>query len=469
LTDLPKEILTIISGYLSARKDFGALLFTSKVFKPIVSSAWSKLSLRADNKITYHQFRTLKAERLKSVVELDVSYCNQMSNGLFLQILSQIPNVKMLKMRGCRRLTKQVADGIGRLRLTYLDVRECNYDLSIELSRQEEFLSSLTGLAADPTLFASCVTNLDLDLIRNLKFNTEQPIQMDPGEFIGALESFGILEELSISFSKPLHLDMKNFTKLKSLVVTSPIWSIALANPRQMRKVRVHIVKDAKSENTASEGYTDEVIDQTVNVESLVLFGGSNKLKLTNYPKLRKFGGDSIITNNIDELVNFKALEKIWIGSGLKEIDAIKVLTANDKLIAVQYDEQLSTESLEALAKLRVEKLKVFLHGDVRFDWGKFKLKSLKIRIDGEADKQALFKQLKSIPQLEEISIFFRLSGEELAKQTVAHYFEGFPALKRITIRTPLPQSLISLESVFFNQLYAMKQITFVDVRHRNM
>jgi hypothetical protein len=36
------------------------------------------------------------------------------------------------------------------------------------------------------------------------------------------------LEELSISFSKPLHLDMKNFTKLKSLVVTSPIWSIAL-------------------------------------------------------------------------------------------------------------------------------------------------------------------------------------------------------------------------------------------------
>jgi hypothetical protein len=80
---------------------------------------------------------------------------------------------------------------LGRLRLIYLDVRECNYDLSIELSRQEEFLSSLTGLAADPTLFASCVTNLDLDLIRNLKFNTEQPIQMDPGEFIGALESYG--------------------------------------------------------------------------------------------------------------------------------------------------------------------------------------------------------------------------------------------------------------------------------------
>ena len=182
-------------------------------------------------------------------------------------------------------------------------------------------------------------------------------------------------------------------------------------------------------------------------------------------------------------------MEKIWIGSGAKEIDAIKVLTANDKLIAVQYDEQLSTESLEALGKLKVEKLKVFLHGDVRFDWSKFKaLKSLKIRvrhkhyhnkntrpnknepqIDGEVDKQALFKQLKSMPQLEEISIFFRLSEEELAKQTVAQYFEGFPALKRITIRTPLPQTLISLESVFFNQLYAMKQITFVDVRHRNM
>lgn len=61
------------------------------------------------------------------------------------------------------------------------------------------------------------------------------------------------------------------------------------------------------------------------------------------------------------------------------------MLTANDKLIAVQYDEQLSTESLEALAKLRVEKLKVFLHGDVRFDWGKFKaLKSLKIRVRHE-------------------------------------------------------------------------------------
>jgi hypothetical protein len=44
---------------------------------------------------------------------IDVSYCNQMSNGLFLQILSQIPNVKVLKMRGCRRLTKLVADEIG--------------------------------------------------------------------------------------------------------------------------------------------------------------------------------------------------------------------------------------------------------------------------------------------------------------------------------------------------------------------
>lgn len=42
-----------------------------------------------------------------------------------------------------------------------------------------------------------------------------------------------------------------------------------------MTKVRVHIVKDAKSENTASEGYTDEVIG---NFPKMDLFMSLSKL-----------------------------------------------------------------------------------------------------------------------------------------------------------------------------------------------
>jgi hypothetical protein len=222
---------------------------------------------------------------------------------------------------------------LGRLRVAYLDVRECNYDLSIELSRQEEFFSSLTSLAADPTLFASCVTNLDLDLIRSLKFNTEQPIQMDPGEFIGALESYGrFIEKFTevrftirlkrlTKFIKPILFAMRpnkiiissrffqcnvpvgqfyfsqvrdpgrvvhQFCKAAALGneklykievfggnqpymvhrtcqsetvrLKTQILSILLTAEFSMKKVRVHIIKDAKSETTASEGYTDEVI-----------------------------------------------------------------------------------------------------------------------------------------------------------------------------------------------------------------
>lgn len=59
----------MIAG-LESKNDIRGLLFTNKLFQELVYYSWSKLTLKYDNKLNYHSFLALPADRLQYLLEL---------------------------------------------------------------------------------------------------------------------------------------------------------------------------------------------------------------------------------------------------------------------------------------------------------------------------------------------------------------------------------------------------------------
>jgi hypothetical protein len=148
LQHLPNEVLCQIICGLETKKDIRSLVFASKLLQELVYYSWSKLTLKYDNKLNYHSFLTLPAERLNYLLELDISNCDQMTNSLFQQILAKTPNLQVLRMKNCKRLTraaaKQVALKLPSLRA--VDIRGFNPEELDHIDLGKTKLSALREL-----------------------------------------------------------------------------------------------------------------------------------------------------------------------------------------------------------------------------------------------------------------------------------------------------------------------------------